>query len=111
MDSKKGKGINNNIKLLQNSCIEVTMKGYIGKILKINLSAKTFESINIEDEIYEKYLSGAGLGAWYIYKNIPAGCDPLGEENVLGFTSGLLTGTGSVLTGRFMVVTKSPLIG
>jgi len=35
----------------------------------------------------------------------------MGQENVLGFTSGLLTGTGSLITGRFMVLCKSPLTG
>lgn len=87
------------------------MKGYIGKILKIDLTTKLSNEIKVEDKVYEDYLSGAGLGAWYLYQNIPAGIDPLGEENVLGFTSGLLTGTGSVMTGRFMVMCKSPLTG
>lgn len=87
------------------------MKGYVGKILKIDLTTKQVEDIKIEDKVYQDYLSGAGLGAWYIYQNIPKDADPLGVDNVLGFTSGLLTGTGSVLTGRFMVLAKSPLTG
>ena len=37
--------------------------------------------------------------------------NPLGPENILGFLSGLLTGTGSLFTGRWMVVGKSPLTG
>ncbi len=32
-------------------------------------------------------------------------------ENMLGFVSGLLTGTPSVVTGRWMVVCKSPITG
>ena len=32
-------------------------------------------------------------------------------ENILGFMSGLLTGSGSLFTGRWMVVGKSPLTG
>jgi aldehyde:ferredoxin oxidoreductase len=43
--------------------------------------------------------------------NIPAGADPLGPDNVLGFVSGMLTGTGSLFTGRWMAVAKSPLTG
>ena len=75
------------------------MKGYCGKILIVDLNINSSEIIALSDSVYEKYLSGAGLGAWYIYNNIPKGCDALGRENVLGFTSGILTGTGSVMTG------------
>jgi len=87
------------------------MKGYTGKILKINLTDGVSEEIKVDDKVYQEFLSGAGLGAWYIYRNIPRGADPLGPNNILSFTSGLLTGTGSVLTGRFMVMCKSPLTG
>ena len=47
----------------------------------------------------------------YLYNNIPADADPLGPDNILGFTSGLLTDTGSLVTGRWMAVCKSPLTG
>ncbi|MCD6569231.1 MAG: hypothetical protein J7L53_00835 [Deltaproteobacteria bacterium] len=44
------------------------------------------------DEVYDKYLSGQGLGAYILYNRIPAGADPLGPDNILGFVSGLLVG-------------------
>ena len=87
------------------------MKGYMGKILFVNLTSGQIEERIIPDRVYEMLLSGVGLGAYVLYNEIPAGTDPLGPENVLGFTSGLLTGTGSVMTGRWMVVCKSPLTG
>lgn len=87
------------------------MKGYRGKVLEVNLTKRTTEIRDIPDSIYENLLSGVGLGAWYLYENIPAGADPMGADNILGFTSGLLTGTGSVMTGRWMAVCKSPLTG
>ena len=46
-----------------------------------------------------------------LWDRIPVGCDPLGPENIIGFTTGLLTDTGSVFTGRFTVVGKSPQTG
>ena len=85
--------------------------GYMGKILMVNLSDGTMEEQQIPDSVYEKFLSGAGLGGFILYNNIPEGADPLGPENILGFVSGLLTGTGSLFTGRWMVVGKSPLTG
>ena len=87
------------------------MKGYCGKILKVDLTNKTCTDVYIADEIYENFLSGAGLAAWWCYRNIPAECDPMGPDNVLCITSGLLTSTGSCITGRWMVVTKSPSTG
>jgi aldehyde:ferredoxin oxidoreductase len=87
------------------------MKGYLGQVLEVNLSTGEMGTHEIPDPIYEAYLSGMGLGAYYLYENIPAGADPLGPDNILGFVSGLLTGTGSLMTGRWMAVCKSPLTG
>ncbi len=87
------------------------MKGYMGKVLFVDLTTKEIKEQKIDDEVYEKLLSGVGLGAYMLYNNIPRGAEPLGTDNVLGFVSGLLTGTGSVMTGRWMAVCKSPLTG
>jgi aldehyde:ferredoxin oxidoreductase len=86
-------------------------KGYMGKILSLNLSKGTINEETIGDRVYEEYLSGMGLAAHILYDRIPAGADPLGPDNVLGFVTGLLTGTGSLFTGRWTVVGKSPLTG
>lgn len=87
------------------------MKCYSGKILAVNLSTGEIKDELIPDNVYENLLSGVGLGAYVLYNRIPAGADPLGPENILGFVSGLLTGTPSFVTGRWMVVCKSPLTG
>jgi len=86
-------------------------RGYMGRILTVDLSKGEFREEAIPDEIYEKYLSGLGLAAFLLYDRIPKGADPLGPENILGFVSGLLTGTGSLFAGRWMVAGKSPLTG
>jgi aldehyde:ferredoxin oxidoreductase len=86
-------------------------RGYMGKILMVDLSKGEFLEEKIPDEVYEKYLSGLGLAAHVLYQRIPAGADPLGPDNILGFVSGLLTGTGSLFAGRWMVAGKSPLTG
>lgn len=87
------------------------MKSCTGKILVVDLTAGTTKTEQIPDEVYEAVLSGKGLGAWYLYKNIPADADPLGPDNIIGFCSGALTGTGALMTGRVNVVCKSPLTG
>jgi aldehyde:ferredoxin oxidoreductase len=83
--------------------------GCIGKILMVDLSTREVREEIVPDHVYEKYLSGMGLAAYILYNRIPAGADPLGPDNILGFVSGLLTGTGSLFAGRWMVAGKSPL--
>jgi aldehyde:ferredoxin oxidoreductase len=84
---------------------------YMGKILNVDLTTGEIREEAIPGEIYEQYLSGTGLAAWLLHERIPAGADPLGPDNILGFVSGLLTGTPSYFTGRWSVVGKSPLTG
>ncbi len=87
------------------------MKGYMGKVLLVDLSSDTIEEQSVPEEVYEDFLSGVGLGAYFLHRSIPQGADPLGPDNILGLVSGLLTGTGSLLTGRWLAVAKSPLTG
>ena len=86
-------------------------KGYMGKVLVVDLGTREIREEIIPDRVYEQYLSGMGLGAYMLYKHIPEGADPLGPDNMLGFVSGLLTATGSLFTGRWTLVGKSPLTG
>ncbi|MDO9084932.1 MAG: aldehyde ferredoxin oxidoreductase family protein [Anaerolineaceae bacterium] len=87
------------------------MKGIHGKILVVDLSHHQYQIEELPEEIYRRYLGGYGLGAYYLYQHIPAGSDPLGPDNILGFTPGLLTGTGAGFSGRWAVCAKSPLTG
>ncbi len=86
-------------------------KPYMGKILMVDLSNQAMTEETIPDHVYEQYLSGMGLGAYILYNRMPADADPLGPENILGFCSGFLTGTGSLFSGRWTLVGKSPLTG
>ena len=86
-------------------------RGYMGVILNVDLSSGAIDEEIVADSVYENYLSGTGLAVCLLHDRIPAGADPLGPDNILGFVSGLLTGTGSLFTGRWSVVGKSPLTG
>lgn len=86
-------------------------RGYCGKICMVDLTSGKIEMEDVGDAFYEKYLSGVGLGAKVLWDRIKPGIDPMGPDNVLGFTTGLLTGTGTLFTGRFTVVAKSPATG
>ncbi len=85
--------------------------GYMGKVLWVNLSKGELKSEDVPEEHYRDFLTGYGLGIKTLYERIPPGSDPLGPDNILGFCSGLLTGSGAAFSGRFMVCAKSPLTG
>lgn len=87
------------------------MTGFTGKILQVNLTTGECRDEPIPEHIYYNYLTGTGLAVRLLYERIPAGADPLGPDNILVFASGLLTGTGSLFTGRWMAAAKSPLTG
>lgn len=87
------------------------MTAYTGKILNVDLTEGHCEEETLPDELYYDYLGGTGLAARLLYERIPEGADPLGPQNILAFVPGLLTGTGSLFTGRWMAAAKSPLTG
>jgi len=85
--------------------------GYMGKVLWVDLGAGKIWDEEIPEKDYRDFIGGYGLGAKIIYERQPAKTDPLGPDAILGFTTGLLTGTGAPFSGRYMVVGKSPLTG
>ncbi|MBU2550980.1 MAG: aldehyde ferredoxin oxidoreductase family protein [Proteobacteria bacterium] len=88
-----------------------TGRGYHGEILHVDLSSGRTEFESLSDDFYRRWLGGLGLGVKVLWDRIQPGADPLGPGNVLGFVTGLLTDTGTLFSGRFMVVGKSPLTG
>ncbi len=86
-------------------------KGFMGKILMVDLTRGSIKEELIPEEVYSQVTSGIGLAAWLLYHRIPSGADPLGSDNILAFMSGLLTGSGAWFSGRWMVAAKSPLTG
>jgi aldehyde:ferredoxin oxidoreductase len=84
------------------------MKGFYGKLLRINLTDKSFSVENIGEEIFRKYLGGKGLGSYLLLNNVGLGVDPLSPENKLIFVAGSSTGTGMWGSARYGVYSKSP---
>lgn len=87
------------------------MPGYTGRILFINLSTGDIKAEAVPDRIYRDFIGGVGLGVRVLFERIKAMADPLGPDNMLGFVTGLLTGTDVPASPRSMVVAKSPLTG
>jgi aldehyde:ferredoxin oxidoreductase len=87
------------------------MHGYNSRILWIDLTKKTSWVEEISPDIYIDFVGGKGLGAYLLYRELMPGVDPLSPENMLIFLSGPLQGLPTVMTGRWTLVTKSPLTG
>jgi aldehyde:ferredoxin oxidoreductase len=85
--------------------------GYTGRLLFVDLDAGKCREEPLDAELCRDYIGGYGLGARILYERVPAGADPLGPDNVLGFVTGPFTGTPAICSGRFTVVGKSPLTG
>ncbi|MFC2028256.1 aldehyde ferredoxin oxidoreductase family protein, partial [Chloroflexota bacterium] len=85
--------------------------GNMGKVLFVDLTTNHIDEEVLGEDVYRHFLGGYGLGVKVLYERMKPGIDPLGPENILGFITGPLTGTGAISSGRFTVVAKSPLTG
>jgi len=85
--------------------------GYMGKILRVNLTDKTFAEEALDEKLARDYIGGAGFGIHYLFHEVPAGADALGPDNKLIFSPGPLSGTDAPCASRLAVVAKSPQTG
>lgn len=87
------------------------MFGYVGKLLRVNLTDKTIktEALNEKDE--RLYLGARGLGTKIFMDEVDPDVEPFSAENKLIFLTGPLTGTLATSAGRYEVVCKAPLTG
>ncbi len=87
------------------------MNGYMGKVLFVDLTERTYEEKVLDEQIYREYIGGFGLGARILYEYLKPKSDPLGPDNILGFVCGPFVGTRYHGAGRVSVVAKSPQWG
>lgn len=85
--------------------------GYAGKMLFVNLSDGSIREEELPERICREFIGGYGLGIRVLYERMRRRVDPLGVDNWIGFVAGVLTGTSVPGSGRYGVVTKSPLTG
>lgn len=87
------------------------MKGYTGKLIRVNLTDKVIKVEKLNMEYAKQFIGGRGLGSKYLYEEIDPQIDALSPENKLIFMTGPVTGTYATCAGRFNVVAKAPLTG
>ena len=80
-----------------------------GSIVRINLTTGSVKKESPCEKTMKEFIGGRGYATKVLYDELPKGTDPLSPENKLIFANGPLTGKGAPASGRYMVVTKSPL--
>jgi aldehyde:ferredoxin oxidoreductase len=84
------------------------MDGYMGKILRVDLSAGKLWDEPLNEEYARAFVGGSGLAARYIYDMVDGDTYPLGSDNPLIFMTGPLVGTAMPSAGRCSVCALSP---
>src|SRR6056297_3285185 len=86
-------------------------KGYMGKVLEIDLTSGNIGEYPVTDTDRELFLGGRFLSTKILWDELEAGVDPLSPENPLIVMTSPLTGTGAPSTSRYDISAKSPLTG
>src|SRR4030066_1883843 len=81
----------------------------LANVLYIDLSQKKYW-VERREDLFEKYLGGAGAAIQLLKEECPAGSDPLGPKNPTIFAVGPLTGLFP-LASKTVAMFKSPLTG
>jgi len=87
------------------------MKGYMGKILRVDLTKGRVDVEAQDENQAKKYIGGSGLATKILNDETGPQTDPLGPENRLIFMTGPFAATPVITSGRHHMVTKSPLTG
>ncbi len=83
--------------------------GYNGRILRVNLTDGQISAESLDEETLRKWVGGLGIGAKYLYDEVPAGVAWNDPENRIIFACGPLNGTRISGSGTVSVITKGAL--
>src|SRR5262249_9913246 len=86
-------------------------RGYMGKILRVDLSTGSLRDENLPEEpILKKFIGGQALASYILLKELTLNATPFGPENIVVMMTGPLTGNGFTPGGTKMTaVYLSPL--
>jgi len=84
---------------------------YNGRVLIVDLSLNRCHVDILPDEYLRLYLGGRGAAAKMLWDLTGPKTKPLGKDNVIIFSPGVLSGTNAPTSGRSTVTFKSPTTG
>ncbi|MDP2728225.1 MAG: aldehyde ferredoxin oxidoreductase N-terminal domain-containing protein, partial [Dehalococcoidia bacterium] len=82
-----------------------TLYGYAGRLLRIDLTKGQITEELLDEATARKYLGGTGIGAKYLYEEVPPGVNWSDESNRFMIVTGPLGGTPVRGSGSISVVT------
>ncbi|HOZ48881.1 MAG TPA: aldehyde ferredoxin oxidoreductase family protein [Candidatus Hydrogenedentes bacterium] len=85
------------------------MNGWLGAIVHVDLTAKTWGVEHLDGAVYEAWIGGKGLAGMYLDAHVTRSWDD--PAMPLIFMAGPLVGTASPTSGRMCVMSRSPLTG
>ena len=88
---------------------DVTKIGYAGKILRVGLSEKKIWTEDLDEATVRKWVGGVGLGAKYLYDEVPPEVKWSDPQNRLIWTTGPLAGTGVAGAATINIMAKGPM--
>jgi aldehyde:ferredoxin oxidoreductase len=81
-------------------------------ILKVDLTSGRITRDSVDESVRRRFIAGRGLGDWLLSRSVePGSTDPLGPDNVIVFSSGILVGTSFPGAVRNSVVSLNVLTG
>src|SRR3972149_11716879 len=85
--------------------------GYMGRILRVNLTTGSMKDENLPEEpLLRKFLGGQALATYILLGELPLQAKPYGTENKVVMMTGPITGTGFTPGGtKVTAVYLSPL--
>ncbi len=86
------------------------IKGYAGKMLRVDLSNRRILAEEIPDEMKRDFFGGRGFAVKLLWDEVKH-IDPLSEKNKIIFSTGPLTGQSLPSSGKMVIASKSPLTG
>lgn len=84
------------------------MKGVWNKILRVDLTNGTTETEQLPDEVYEKFLGGAGMSAYMLWRESPRGTTAFDPANKLTFAPGPMQGLKQTGAAKWTAGAISP---
>ena len=85
--------------------------GYMGKVLKINLTTREVSEYPFSDEERQLFIGGKTMAAKILGDHLTGKEKAFSEENLLVVTTGPMTGSGAPSSSRFNISTLSPQTG
>lgn len=83
--------------------------GVTAKLLHVDLTLRQTRVEVIPETTLRKHLGGGALAAYILLRDMPAGVDPLGPDNVLVFMTSVINGLSLSGSNRYTAAAKSPL--